>query len=222
MLTLILAESALEIVPNELQNHASVISYCKRNNKKPSDVLLDNSWHFSAMKGIKNEIKRGRPDIIHLTLLAICNTPLYRKKKLTVFVHTINDQVISISDDIRLPKSYHRFQGLIEKLFKQNKIEADNTTLLELHDMTFEELLAKIKPSKTFGFSTTGSKSTFQDVAQAITEDSCIVVGGFQKGHFNEKTLNQFNELKSLHSDSLEAHIVASRILYEYEKTIFI
>ena len=122
MLTLILAESALEIVPKELQNHASVTSYCKRNKKNPSDILLDNSWHFSAMKGIKNEIKRGRPDIIHLTLLAICNTPLYRKKKLTVFVHTINDQVISISDDIRLPKSYHRFQGLIEKLFKQNKI----------------------------------------------------------------------------------------------------
>ena len=34
MLTLILAESSLEIIPNELQNHASVISYCKRNKKK--------------------------------------------------------------------------------------------------------------------------------------------------------------------------------------------
>ena len=222
MLTLILAESALEIVPKELQNHASVTSYCKRNKKNPSNILIDNSWHFSAMKGIKNEIKRGRPDIIHLTLLAICNTPLYRKKKLTVFVHTINDQVISISDDIRLPKSYHRFQGLIEKLFKQNKIEADNTTLLELHDMTFEELLAKIKPSKTFGFSTTGDKSSFEETAAAITEDSCIVIGGFQKGHFDEKILKQFDDLKSLHVDSLEAHVIASRILYEYEKTIFI
>jgi rRNA small subunit pseudouridine methyltransferase Nep1 len=174
------------------------------------------------MKGIKNEIKRGRPDIVHLTLLAICNTPLYRENKLNVFVHTINEQVISISDHIRLPKSYHRFQGLFEKLFKENKIEADNTTLLELHDMTFEELLTKIKPSKTFGFSTAGNKSTFQDVAETITDGSCIVIGGFQKGHFNEKTLKQFDELKSLHYDSLEAHVVASRILYEYEKTTFI
>jgi rRNA small subunit pseudouridine methyltransferase Nep1 len=222
MITLILAESSLEIVPKELQNHPSVISYCKRNEKKPSDILLDNSWHFAAMKGIKNEIKRGRPDIVHLTLLAICNTPLYRENKLKVFVHTINEQVISISDHIRLPKSYHRFQGLFEKLFKENKIEADNTTLLELHDMTFEELLTKIKPSKTFGFSTAGNKSTFQDVAETITDGSCIVIGGFQKGHFNEKTLKQFDELKSLHYDSLEAHVVASRILYEYEKTTFI
>ena len=198
MLTLILAESSLEIIPNELQNHASVISYCKRNKKKSSQTLLDNSWHFAAMKGIKNEIKRGRPDIIHLTLLAICNTPLYRNNKLKIFVHTINDKVISISDNIRLPKSYHRFQGLIEKLYKNKKIELDNITLLELYDMTFEE------------------------TAAAITEDSCIVIGGFQKGHFDEKILKKFDDLKSLHVDSLEAHVIASRILYEYEKTIFI
>ena len=222
MLTLILAESSLEIIPNELQNHASVISYCKRNKKKSSQTLLDNSWHFAAMKGIKNEIKRGRPDIIHLTLLAICNTPLYKNNKLKIFVHTINDKVISISDNIRLPKSYHRFQGLIEKLYKNNKIEINNTILLELHDMTFEELITKIRPSKILGFSTTGNKSSFQNTAKIITEDSCIVIGGFQKGHFNETVLKQFDDLKSLHNDSLEAHVIASRILYEYEKTIFI
>ena len=32
-------------------------------------MLLDNSWHFGAMKGIKNEIKRGRPDLIHFIVL---------------------------------------------------------------------------------------------------------------------------------------------------------
>ena len=182
MPTLILAESSLETIPTELRNHPSVISYCSRNEKKSSETLLDNSWHFAAMKGIKNEIKRGRPDIIHLTLLAICNTPLY----------------------------------------KNNKIEIDNTILLELHDMTFEELITKIRPSKILGFSTTGNKSSFQNTAKIITEDSCIVIGGFQKGHFNETVLKQFDDLKSLHNDSLEAHVIASRILYEYEKTIFI
>ena len=222
MLTLILAESSLEIVPKELQSHTSVTAYCKNNKKLPSDVLLDNSWHFAAMKGIKNEIKRGRPDIIHLTLLAICSTPLFRKNKINVFVHTVNNKVISISDYIRLPKSYHRFQGLIEKLFKNQKIETDNITLLELYDMTFEELLAKIQPSRVQGFSTTGNKSTFYETAKTITEDSCIVIGGFQKGHFSQKTLDHFDNLQSLHDDSLDAHVVASRILYEYEKTIFI
>nr|AIF07743.1 ribosome biogenesis protein (NEP1) [uncultured marine thaumarchaeote KM3_24_H04] len=90
MLTLILTQSSLEIVPSEIQNHPSVTSYCKRNKKKSSEVLLDNSWHFAAMKGISNEIKRGRPDIIHLALLAICSTPLYQQKKLRfLFIRSI-------------------------------------------------------------------------------------------------------------------------------------
>ena len=93
MLTLILAESSLETIPSELQNHPSVTSYCKRYRKKSNEVLLDNSWHFAAMKGISNEIKRGRPDIIHLALLAICSAPLYQQKKIKVFVHTINNPV---------------------------------------------------------------------------------------------------------------------------------
>ena len=222
MLTLVIAESSLETVPDELENHPSVVSYCRKNKKKYSEVLLDNSWHFAAMKGIKNEIKRGRPDIIHLTLLATCNTPLFQKNKLAIFVHTINDKVISISDNVRLPKSYHRFQGLVEKLFKNKKIDTDGTVLLELNDMTLEELLSKIQPDQVIGFSTEGEKSTFEDTSKIINENSCIVIGGFQKGHFNQKTSKQFSELRSIYPDSLESHVVASRILYEYEKTIFI
>ena len=221
MITLILAESSLEIVPKELQNHPSVISYCKRNEKKPSDILLDNSWHFAAMKGIKNEIKRGRPDIVHLTLLAICNTPLYRENKLKVFVHTINEQVISISDHIRLPKSYHRFQGIIEKLFKEKKIEVSDSKLMEIENMTFEELINKIKPEKLVGFSTEGKNSTFEESAKTITDNSCIVIGGFQKGHFQENIKNKFDQIEKLSENSLETHVILSRIIYEYEKTIF-
>ena len=222
MFTLILAESSLEIVPQELQSHPSVTSYCKRNKKKSSEILLDNSWHFAAMKGISNEIKRGRPDITHLSLLSICNTPLYQQNKIKVFVHTINNQVITLGEQVRLPKSYHRFQGLVEKLFKDKKIETDGTALLELSDMTFEELLLKIQPDQVIGFSTEGKKSNCEDISQIITKNSCIVIGGFQKGHFNQKTSKQFSELRSIYPDSLESHVVASRILYEYEKTIFI
>ena len=99
-------------------------------------------------------------------------------------------------------------------------VETDVLSLMKRNKL--EELLAKIQPSRVQGFSTTGNKSTFYETAKTITEDSCIVIGGFQKGHFSQKTLDHFDNLKSLHDDSLDAHVVASRILYEYEKTIFI
>ena len=173
------------------------------------------------MKGISNEIKRGRPDIIHLALLAICSTPLYQQKKIKVFVHTINNQVITLGDQIRLPKSYHRFQGIIEKLFKEKKIELSDLKLMELQSMTFEELLNKIKPEKVVGFSTEGKNSTFEESAKTITDNTCIVVGGFQKGHFEENIKNKFDQIEKLSQNSLETHVILSRIIYEYEKTIF-
>ena len=94
MLTVILVESSLELIPNQMYNHPSVTSYSKKFKKIPAETLLDNSWHFGAMKGLENEIKRGRPDIIHLTLLSICTTPAFYDNKIKVFVHTINNEII--------------------------------------------------------------------------------------------------------------------------------
>ena len=82
MLTIILTESSLEIIPHQLYHHPSVHSYSKKFKKKSSNTLLDNSWHFAAMKGLDNEIKRGRPDIVHLTLLSICTSPAFYKNKI--------------------------------------------------------------------------------------------------------------------------------------------
>ena len=65
---------------------------CKKTWKTPSEILLDNSWHFAAMKGIENEIKRGRPDLIHFSILEATTIPLYAKNKIKIFVHTIDDK----------------------------------------------------------------------------------------------------------------------------------
>ena len=88
MISLILSESALELVPYELEEHPSVISHAKKLGKYPSEILLDNSCHFAAMKGIKNEIKRGRPDLVHFSILEATTIPLYYENKLNLFVHT--------------------------------------------------------------------------------------------------------------------------------------
>ena len=56
MFTIILVESSLELIPAELSNHQSVLAYSKKFKKNISNTLLDNSWHFGAMKGLENEI----------------------------------------------------------------------------------------------------------------------------------------------------------------------
>jgi rRNA small subunit pseudouridine methyltransferase Nep1 len=221
MLSLILAESSLELVPKELQNHNSIISHSKKLGKKPSEIILDNSWHFGAMKGIDNEIKRGRPDLVHFSLLEATTIPLYQEKKITIYVHTIDDKVIFIGDDVRLPKSYHRFIGLIEKLFSEKVVQSEGKNLLEIKDMTFSQLIQEIKPKRIIGLSAQGIPSTCEDVAKKLTDNSCIVIGGFPKGHFSNEIKKSFEYTVNVGLTSLEAHVVISRVLYEYEKTIF-
>ncbi|MFB5611886.1 MAG: ribosome biogenesis protein [Nitrosarchaeum sp.] len=221
MISLILAESALELVPFDLQDHPSVLSHAQKLGKDSSEILLDNSWHFAAMKGMNNEIKRGRPDLVHFSILEATTIPLYLQNKIKIYVHTIDDKVIYIGENVHIPKSYHRFAGLIEKLFLEKTIQSNNNILLEIKEKSFPELINEIKPSKIIGFSTKGKLSSFEKISHEISNNTCIVIGGFQKGHFSESTTSEINHLFSINILSYEAHVVIARMLYEYEKTVF-
>jgi rRNA small subunit pseudouridine methyltransferase Nep1 len=175
MISLILSESALELVPSELKHHPSVISHARKLGKYPSEILLDNSWHFAAMKGIENEMKRGRPDLVHFSILEATTIPLYLHNKMKLFVHTVDDKIISFGENVHLPKSYHRFEGVIEKLYQEKKITTNNDVLLKIEEKTFSELIDEINPSKIIGFSTNGSKNTYEKIAAEITDNTCIV-----------------------------------------------
>ena len=82
-------------------------------------------------------------------------------------------------------------------------------------------MINEINPSKIIGFSTEGKLNTYENIASQIPDNSCIVIGGFQKGHFSDSVQNTITDLYSVGNESFEGHVVASRILYEYEKTIF-
>ena len=222
MISLILSESSLELVPSELEHHPSVVSHARKLGKHTSEILLDNSWHFAAMKGIENEIKRGRPDLVHFSILEATTIPLYHQNKMKLYVHTLDDKVISFGENVHIPKSYHRFEGVIEKLYQEKKIVAQDNVLLEIKEKTFSELVDEINPSKVIGFSTKGVKSTYEKIAKEITDDDiCIVIGGFQKGHFSDSVENKITKLCSVGDESFEGHVIIARMLYECEKTVF-
>ena len=97
MLNFVLAESALELVPKEIRRLPAVTSDSRRREKDPSEILLDRSFHHSAMERLKDSEKRGRPDLVHGTLLSVTGTPLYLGGKVKVFVHTFADLVVEIA-----------------------------------------------------------------------------------------------------------------------------
>lgn len=232
-LSLILAESALEMIPRKIFGHPSVKSHARHTGAHPSYMLLDNSWHYAAMKNFDNFGKRGRPDLVHLAILMATSTPLYnRYNDLNLYVHTIDNHVIHFGHRVRIPKSYHRFAGLIETLYRKNVITVEKTSsdtsrsgdvLLELRrNQTFASLISEKKFSKVIGLSTQGRllsdpSCAYRDVANDLTDNSAIVIGGFQKGHFSDAINTHLHDVYSVDEYSLESHVVISRLLYECE-----
>lgn len=187
---LAIAEASLETIPREIANHPSVINHARRLGRKPSEILLDRSYHHAAMKSLKFNWKRGRPDLVHFLLMEALATPLYHRGILKVYLHTTSDKVIDVAADLRIPKSYFRFEGLIMDLFMNKVITASkkeqegevsrafvpNPTdvhqngppryLLKLHEnMSFEEMIKKlVMPRKVIGLSTSGIETNAEDL----------------------------------------------------------
>lgn len=220
MVSLIIAEAALETVPKGIAKHASVVKHANIIGKSAHEILLDRSYHHAAMLKLNNAAKRGRPDLLHFALLEATSTPLYQKGMVEIYVHTVVDKVIFFRGNVRLPKSYFRFEGLIEELFKDKMIKSNTELLIEVKDMQFADLLDTIKPEKVIGLSRSGVKSSAERVARNVNENSALVIGGFPRGHFSSKVSRRLDSIYSISEYSLEAHVVIARILYEYEKKL--
>ncbi|MGH9877410.1 MAG: ribosome biogenesis protein [Nitrososphaerales archaeon] len=221
LLSLIIAEAALETVPRAIAKHPSVVRHAERKGKPAEVMLLDRSYHHGAMLKLENAERRGRPDLVHFALLEATSTPLYRKNQLNVYVHTAANKVILLSENVRLPKSYFRFEGLMEELFNNGKVSSDSSLLMELRDMKFQDLIGKLRPRKVIGLSRMGARSSAEKVAKMIDNDTAIVVGGFPRGHFSNMVSGKINYTYSISELALEAHLVIARVLYECEKILF-
>ena len=229
-ISLIIAEASIETVPKQIASHPAVKNHAQKLGKNPREILLDRSYHHAAMlrAGLESCWKRGRPDIIHFALMEALSTPLFLKSMLKVYIHTVNDKVILIGDNLRIPKSYFRFEGIMMNLFKEKVIKSadGNNILLELHDnITFEQFIKNgVRPDKLIGLSSNGVQSTAEEIVSRniIKNDHnfAFVIGGFPRGHFSDHTSKMFSCSYSIGEFKLEAHTVIARILYECEKVL--
>lgn len=215
-LNLVLAEAAIELVPAGLWNDPSVASDARRRGVEASRILLDRSLHHRGMLKLKEGLKRGRPDLVHVALLSVTGTPLYLDGGVKVYVHTNADEVLEFQEKTRIPKSYFRFRGLVEQALS----EKPRAGLLKARESSFERLVKEIGSDSVVGLSTQGRRTSMDELSSMVgaARKPCVVIGGFAQGHFSPKTLETMDELIRIHDKPLEAHVVAARVLYELER----
>jgi len=212
---LILLESALELVPPEIVNHPAIIKNARRRGKKPLETLLDTSLHYHAMKKLKDREKRGRPDIVHVSLLNALESPLNKRGLLRIYVHTYPGHVIFIDPETRIPRNYNRFVGLMEQLLVTGKVPPDaEKPLMYVKTMRLEDLLEYIGVKGLILLRESGKRvKPIEIIKEAITKNYAIGIGGFPHGDFDGKTLRCSSAEYSLYEEPLPAWIVVSRVI---------
>ena len=223
MLTLILAESAIELVPNEIAGHPAILKWAKRKKKDPRQLILDQNYHHAAILRLgKSGVGRGRPDIVHFSLLVALGSPLNADNQLNCFVHTRDDHVIAIDPRTRLPRNTDRFTALIEQLYQASVVPSSGPALLKLEKESLKSQLSTILPDRVVALTTLGSPKPMEAVAEGLrqSERPVLLVGGFPVGHFSDGTMKLASENIRVDRRSLEAWTIVGRAVYDYEKAI--
>jgi len=224
LLTFVLAESALETIPMQLWKHPTVQRYAKLRRRHPRYIVLDRSYHHSAMKTLAMNERRGRPDIVHFALLEALGSPLNKERLITLYVHTINDYVIWVNPETRLPRNYNRFVSLIEQLFEFGRIppKGAEKPLLALKQQTLTQLMSEIQPSYILALSRMGKPKTLEAAVSKLTREKrpVVFVGGFPRGHLSKTTAKLADEVVCIDKEMLETWTVVSRVIYEFERIL--
>ncbi len=226
-LNIILAESGLELIPRELQNNPIIIKTARKRGKKPSEILLDISLHYRAMKLLPLWHKRGRPDIIHISLLSILSSPLNYEGMVNVYIHTINNVIISIDPTTRIPKNYNRFVGLMEQLLILGRVPPNSDKpLMCIRSGGISDLVKNISCNDIILMHEEGEFMSPYMLGKLIAskilsdENVCVIVGGFQRGDFSEDTMRIATKKISIYRKSLPTWIVVDRIVGGVEEAL--
>lgn len=221
MLTLMLAESELELMPAELCRHPAVIAHARQRGKPPNQILLDSNYDHAAMTHLPEGRRRGRPDITHLFLLTALESVVNKHGQLQVLIHTRNDVVITVSPQTRIMRNYERFLGLMEQLFQNHVVPDHSHPLLSLtENLSLSQIIKHHQADTVIAFSKEGTSvrldTYFSGIMQQKTHDLLCVIGGFPSGSFHTDMKTIATAVFSLYSEMLPAWTVASEILVNY------
>lgn len=221
-LTIILLESSLELVPDQIKGHEQVKRTAERFGISVDEVILDKTYHYHAMSALPQKWKRGRPDILHVTLLVLTDTPLIEMGLLDVYFQSYDGRVFRLKPGVRVPKHYDRFKGLMAQLLRFNKVPpeaGDEALIYKAYDSLSEFVSEKGKLILLWEKGVEARISYI--VARALVTGKPIGIGAFPRGDFKRSTLRKASEKYSIMGGRpLKTWSVASRIVHEAERIL--
>ena len=209
MVRVFLVESSLTKVPENLKNDRVKRSYTKVYGKF-YDVLDIQALPPQARAEVGP--KEGRPDIVHRSILSVTDHPLFLMGSVDFYMHTVDGRIFRFSREIRPPRNYVRFLGLMSKLLSEGWVgpREEEPLIWEVHErlsalVTGESLLLE-------------ENGEFLDPLVYIRgmsgrEELSVMVGGFPQGSLSEEVRSLAKGRLSLYKGVLSSSTTLSMIL---------
>lgn len=145
--------------------------------------LLNVDDHASILRKLNRDFSTARPDITHQSLLMLLDSPLNRAGLLQVFIRTSQNVLIEVNPQIRIPRTFNRFAGLIVQLLHKFSIKASDSSLklLKVIKNPVTEHLPVGCKKVCLSFSADGA-SKASDLVPETDEPICLVIGAIAKG----------------------------------------
>ncbi|MFX0126239.1 MAG: hypothetical protein ACFFAE_21645 [Candidatus Hodarchaeota archaeon] len=228
MITIVFFESALELIPESLRKHPSIRKKWKQNLKKKNrGILLDGAIHRPLVDSLEDKEKRGRPDIVHHSLLNVVYSPLFTQGKVQIFIHTRKDLCIKIPSQWRVPVNYNRFCGLFSQLLTKYKVPLLGEPILTATHCTLSKLLQQFDESEIYICDIPSKRIKESIIMKNLADISPVssgvfLIGGFQHGEanfrfFEPPTSVQDMILLTIYDEVKPAWVIVAKIIHWLE-----
>lgn len=193
--------------------------------KKNRGILLDGAIHRSIVDSLEDREKRGRPDILHHSLLNIAYSPLFEQEKVQVFIHTRNDLCIKIPSQWRVPVNYNRFCGLFSQLLLKRKVPLSGEPILTVTHCTLSNLLNQFEDDIylcDIPHESVKNSVIMKNLTELSPSSSGVfLIGGFQYGDarypFFKSSVGEKLVLLTLYSKVKPAWVIVAKIIHWLE-----
>lgn len=212
MLRILLAQAELELVPEAVWGHPNVRKAVKIAGRKAGELLLDQNAHQHACRQLDDGARRGRPDIVQNTLLALLESALCKQGGLEVAIHTRHGQLIRIRPDTRLPRGEGRFQGLMAKVLLTGASQDGADPLVHIEvECSEAEALERFGRGPVLRLDEGGAQVTSATLrAQQAHDKLTLVLGAFPSGGWSDAWVQAAPETISVFPEPLNAWAVAA------------
>jgi rRNA small subunit pseudouridine methyltransferase Nep1 len=160
--------------------------------------------------------------------MSLLETPLCKEGLLRIHLHLQDGRIVEVNPDVRLPRNYDRFVGLIEQLLLKGQVPPQGNSLLHFIEGSIEELITEVRVGAENAMTILaiegGDQTSVEKLREILSQDQStpviVGVGAFPHGNLSEEIASLFDTHLELDTDVMMAWHVCAELMWIYSLAI--